>query len=202
MQGKVSNEQIATIGRNLLGTKLSQERSNYQMRQNLLEQSKDIKKQFTTAEKVLSEIDQLPSLAGPDATTQDLRNALNEKLQKLSPAEAAKISKIFSAAAAKAGQQSSYLGFGESKKPDPVLLAKELKTRAYGADAVTAYEAKLAEIQRLRGQPRQVPVAPQAAPAPAQVPAQAPAQMQAPAVVPSREDKMRRLQELLRKQSE
>lgn len=200
LQGKVSNEQLATIARNQVGSKISQERFNYRMRQDLLTQSKDIKKQFSPIEKVLSEIDQLPALAGPDASVSDIRNALNERLQKISPAEAAKISKIFNAAAATAGQQSSFLGFGEAKKPDPILLAKELKNRAYGADAVSAYEQKLAEVQRLRGPQMPTPVAPAPMQAPAQAPMQAPAQ--APMQPQSREDKIRRLQELLRKQGE
>lgn len=200
LQGKISNEQLATIARNQVGSKISQERFNYRLRQDLLTQSRDIQKQFSPVEKVLSEIDQLPALAGPDASIRDIRASLNEKLQKISPAEAAKISRIFNEAAAKAGEQSSFLGFGEAKKPDPVLLAKELKNRAYGSNAVAAYEQKLAEIQRLRGQPQQAPVAPQAAPAPQQMPAQQP--MQAPMQPQSREDKIRRLQELLRKQSE
>lgn len=202
LQGKISNEQLATIARNQVGTKLNQERFNYRMRQDLLSQSQEIKKQFSPVEKVLSEIDQLPSLAGPDASVSDIRNSLNERLQKISPAEAAKISKIFKAAAEKAGEQSSFLGFGEAKKPDPVLLAKELKQRAYGVDAVSAYEQKLAEIQRLRGQQRPAPTAPKAAPAPMQAPAQPAAQPQAPMQPQSREEKLRRLQELLQKQSE
>jgi hypothetical protein len=197
LQGKISNEQLATIARNQVGTKISQERFNYRLRQDLLTQSRDIQKQFSPVEKVLSEIDQLPSLAGPEASVRDIRNALNEKLQKISPAEAAKITRIFNAAAEKAGEQSSFLGFGEAKKPDPVLLAKELKNRAYGADAVSAYEEKLLQIQRLRGQPRQAP-----AMQPAQAPAPVPAPTQMPTAAASREEKMRRLQELLRKQSE
>jgi hypothetical protein len=197
LQGKISNEQLATIARNQVGTKISQERFNYRLRQDLLTQSRDIQKQFSPVEKVLSEIDQLPSLAGPEASVRDIRNALNEKLQKISPAEAAKITRIFNAAAEKAGEQSSFLGFGEAKKPDPVLLAKELKNRAYGADAVAAYEEKLLQIQRLRGQPRQAP-----AMQPAQAPAPVPAPTQMPTAAASREEKMRRLQELLRKQSE
>lgn len=197
LQGKISNEQLATIARNQVGTKISQERFNYRLRQDLLTQSRDIQKQFSPVEKVLSEIDQLPSLAGPEASVRDIRNALNEKLQKISPAEAAKITRIFKAAAEKAGEQSSFLGFGEAKKPDPVLLAKELKNRAYGADAVAAYEEKLLQIQRLRGQPRQAP-----AMQPAQAPAPVPAPTQMPTAAASREEKMRRLQELLRKQSE
>jgi len=197
LQGKISNEQLATIARNQVGTKISQERFNYRLRQDLLTQSRDIQKQFSPVEKVLSEIDQLPSLAGPEASVRDIRNALNEKLQKISPAEAAKIARIFKAAAEKAGEQSSFLGFGEAKKPDPVLLAKELKNRAYGADAVSAYEEKLLQIQRLRGQPRQAP-----AMQPAQAPAPVPAPTQMPTAAASREEKMRRLQELLRKQSE
>jgi hypothetical protein len=192
LQGKVSNEQLATIARNVVGNKISQSRFDYQLRKDLLTQSQQIKKQFTGPEKVLAEIDQLPALLGPDATVNDVRNALNEKLQKISPAEAAKLSKIFPAALKAAGEKSSFLGFGESTKPDPVLLVEELKNRGYSKQALESYNQKLMQLQQLRGnQPQSTPMqAPQ-------VPQQAPtATPQTPMTL---EQKMQRFQELLQK---